>query len=620
MRFEKRDLLLVVPALVLMGWLDWNGLRAWFHQDDFAWLALARGVDSAERLWRALFEPAAQGTVRVWSERLFFVLLERLLGLDHRSYHLVVAATQAANLALLGWIPWRVSGSRLAAAAAPLFWAASPGLATPLAWLSAYNQVLCAFFLLGAFACLLEWLKTGRRAWFAAQAALFVLGLGALEIMVVYPALAAAWCRLERRRVPGAVWWLWLPSLLFTGVHFLWIPKPSSGVYGRHWDVSMVTTYFRYWKLALAAEPAMGAPALPWLPRPSAGGLVGVTACVWLLVAAARRQALPVFGWVWFTVTLALVLPLRDHVSDYYLVSPAIGLAWLLATGLDAAWRRGSVLRAAALAVCGLYGVYAGSAHRQMADWRHARGREAMHFVLALERATQLHPGRLLVITGVNDELFWGALFDSRLLFRQRICLDPREATTIAVPAGYDPIAPAVCDPAEIGQAAARGSLVAYVWDAPYRRLRAATRLYLHRLPGEWRDLPPVELDLTSASAGQWLPRGWYEAEPGGRWTGPSAVAVLAAPGVRGRRLRVAGMRPASLLATPAEVRFRVEGRELGQVVLDRQGPSFHLLLTVPPLPEAAREIHVEILVRPAARAPGDARELGVFVTRLGLE
>ncbi|MGC8761778.1 MAG: hypothetical protein ACP5VC_17620 [Bryobacteraceae bacterium] len=620
MRWRKRDLLLVLPALALMAWLDWNGMRAWFHQDDFAWLALARGVDSAERLWRALVEPAAQGTVRIWSERLFFVLLERLFGLDHRPFHLVVAATQAANLVLLGWITLRVSGSRLAAAAAPLFWAVSPALATPLAWLSAYNQILCAFFLLAAFACLLEWLKTRQRAWYAAQAGLFVLGLGALEIMVVYPALAAAWCWLERRRVPRAVWWLWLPSLLFAAVHLLWIPKPSSGVYGRHWDVSMVTTYFQYWTLALAAEPATGPAVLRWLPRAYAGALMAGAASVWLLVAAATRRVLPVFGWVWFTVTLAPVLPLRDHVSDYYLVSPAIGLAWLLATGLDAARRHGPALLAAAAVVCGLYGVYAGSAHRQMADWRFTRGREARHFVLALERATQLHPGRLLVVTGISDELFWAALFDSRLLFRERICLDPREADRVRVPAGYDPIAPVVCEPAEVADAAAHGSLVAYVWEAPYRRLRAITRLYLHRLPDEWRALPPVHLDLASARAGPWLLRGWYEAEPGGRWTGPMATAVLAAPRASGRRLLVAGMRPGSLLSTPAEVRVRLDGHEVGRAVLDRQRPSFHLLLPLPAVPQAAREMRVELSVHPVARAPGDARELGVFVTRLGLE
>ncbi len=290
MRFGWRELLPALLAPALMLWLDWNGLRAWFHQDDFAWLSLAGRADSPAALWRALVEPAAQGTVRVWSERLFFLLGWKLFGLDHRPLHLIALATQTASLLLLYRVTRRIGGSRLAAAAACLLWAASPALATPLGWLSAYNQLLCALFVLAAFACLLEWLETGRRVWFAAQAALFVLGFGALEIMVAYPALAAAWCWLERRRVPAAVWWLWAPAALFAAAHMWLIPKPSAGVYARHWDLSILRTYFEYWRLAAGLGTRAGPAPLPWLPRPLVAVLAAAAAAAVLLPAAWKRR------------------------------------------------------------------------------------------------------------------------------------------------------------------------------------------------------------------------------------------------------------------------------------------------------------------------------------------
>lgn len=619
MRLGWRDAGLALLAPALMLWLDWNGLRAWFHQDDFAWLKLAQSVDSPAALWRALLEPAAQGTVRVWSERLFFLLGWQLFGLDHRPLHLIALATQTANLLLVYWVTLRISGSRLAAAAAGLLWAASPALAVPLGWLSAYNQILCAFFVLAAFACLLRWLDTGRRAWFAAQAVFYALGFGALEIIVVYPALAAAWCWMERRRVPSAVWWLWAPAALFAAAHLWWIPKPSSGVYARHWDLSIVRTYFEYWRLALAAGPQ--AAPLPWLARPLAGALAAGIAAAVLLAAA--RQGVPrmaVFGLVWFTTTLAPVLPLRDHVSDYYLTLSAVGLAWLFAGALHAARRLGRAASGAALAAAALFVLSAASLHRATADWRYERGLLARRLYFALERAAELHPAKLIVLRDVNSDLFWGAFFDSRLLLGGRVCLDPREAERIGRPTGFEGVEAAFCAPGEIMQAARSGRLAAYRWEPDGRRLRAITKWYVHRLPGQWRQLPPLALELSSAAADRWLLRGWHQAEPGGRWMGLEAEAMLAAPTAVGQQLRVAGMRPENLLVQPVEVRVAVNGEEAGVVQIDRQHPSFDVLFPVPEVRGGTQTLRVVLRASRTDRAPGDVRELGVFLTRLAVE
>lgn len=613
-RLRWHDGWLLLPALVVLVCLDWHGLRSWFHQDDFAWLSLGGRARTFQDWMEALLRPAAQGTVRVFSERLFFLVLEQMFGLDHRPFHLVVLATQTANLALLGWITLRVSGSRLAAATAPAAWMAGLGLATPMAWLSAYNQVLTAFCLLAAFACLLAWLETGRRKWLVAQWGFFILGLGSLEVAVVYPALAGVWCWLERRSVPRQLWWMLGAAAAFAAAHMAFIPKLSEGVYARHWDLSMLRTYGQYWSMALGGNLDAGHWPLSWLPPGAVAVIGGLAAAVWLALAWRRGVKLAVFGFAWFTLALAPVLPLRDHVTDYYLALPSIGIAWMAATGLAAAWRQGALPLTLVAIPAGLHLAYAGAAHHSAAEWRHDRGAEVRRLYFALERAVELHPGKLIVVTGVDGDLFWAGFFDSRLLLPQRTCLDPREAAAVSAPAGFGDVSGAFCAPAEIAAAARNKSLAAYRWVSD--RLHARTRLYVHRLPRQWRDLPPVRLDLASDEAARWLGPGWHRAEPGGRWMSLRAEATLAAPDSAARQLVITAYRPVEPQGAATHLIVRVDGAEAGRFALPRQNAAFTLTVPLPPR-SGAPSMRVELVIDRPFRAPGDARELGMVVSRM---
>ncbi|MEP6717354.1 MAG: hypothetical protein ABJC09_17420, partial [Terriglobia bacterium] len=157
---RARWLWLAAPVVFLLV-LYQEGLRTWFVADDFAWLGLLRQVHSFRDLLRALFEPAAQGTIRPWSERGFFLLFESLFGLDPLPFRVMVFATMAANLWLLGWIMRMITGSRLAGLVAQICWVASASLATIMSWTSAYNEALCAFFLLLALALFCRFAEKG---------------------------------------------------------------------------------------------------------------------------------------------------------------------------------------------------------------------------------------------------------------------------------------------------------------------------------------------------------------------------------------------------------------------------------------------------------------------------
>src|SRR5262249_51572078 len=160
-------------------------------------------VHSWSDFWRAMFEPQAQGTIRPWSERAFFMGLYTVFGLNALPFRICVFLTQILNLTLIRSVGQRVTGSPAAGFWAAMLWTANTALLSVMTWSSVYNQALCAFFLLLAFYFLLRYIETGEKRFNRAQWGVFLLGFGALELNVVYPALAAAYtffCARQRFR------------------------------------------------------------------------------------------------------------------------------------------------------------------------------------------------------------------------------------------------------------------------------------------------------------------------------------------------------------------------------------------------------------------------------------
>jgi hypothetical protein len=86
-----------------------RGIRIWFAQDDFAWLNLRNQVtDFRSFLW-AMFAPLAQGTIRPFSERGFFMLFSYLFGLHALPFRLFVFLNQFLNIVLVMLIARRIA-------------------------------------------------------------------------------------------------------------------------------------------------------------------------------------------------------------------------------------------------------------------------------------------------------------------------------------------------------------------------------------------------------------------------------------------------------------------------------------------------------------------------------
>ena len=319
----------VFPAIPFL-WVYHRGLWCWFFGDDFSLLLLAAFPD--KEFWEAFFQPRAQGTFRPLSERLFFYFFHGWFGFDSFPFRVLVFGTQIVNLWLLAAVTNRLTRNHLAGITAASLWGIHHGLSSSMTWTSAYNQVLCAFFLLLSFLLFLRFAESGRKRYYIAQWITFALGLGSLETMVVYPVVLLAYVlTADRRR------WRHAAAMLPGSIVFAWLqlsaaPTASGGVYQTDFGVAGLSAGFgHYTQRVLAADEGAE------LALALALGAVAFAA-----YQAWRGAALGVFLLGWFAITLGPYLPLPDHRLDYYLVLPSIGIAMLAGWAVSLAFGRGS--------------------------------------------------------------------------------------------------------------------------------------------------------------------------------------------------------------------------------------------------------------------------------------
>jgi len=91
----------IAPPLLCLA-IYRHGLQVWFTEDDFVWLGLLHRVHSWSDLWKALFTPTVDGTLRPLGERGFFLAFHAAFGLNPLPARICVFLTQFANLVLIG--------------------------------------------------------------------------------------------------------------------------------------------------------------------------------------------------------------------------------------------------------------------------------------------------------------------------------------------------------------------------------------------------------------------------------------------------------------------------------------------------------------------------------------
>ncbi len=584
----------------------WPGLRAWFQQDDFAWLALWQRIGVDMDLKSALFQPFAQGTVRVLSERVFFLAFRWLFGLNALPYHLLAFVTQAANIAMLVWLVRRLSGSVWMGAIAALIWIANGAMAWPLVWASAYNQILCAFVFLAVICAF----ALDRKI---LAAVIFLLGFGVLELNVMLPlvALLFALCFAPSRwRFPCA---LLLPAAAFALLHMYLVPKSDTGVYSLSLNKRLLATAWSYWSMTLWPQDAtLISPRLAAMK--SAAVLLLTLAVVagfaWGLL---RNDKLVQFGLGWFVLTLAPYLLLPDHVQNYYLTVPLIGFAMALSAMLAAVssqWPSARYALATALVV--LLGISALAAHRY--SWKAAQDSlEAKRLVLGAREVARKNPGKTIFLANITDDQFWNSVYGHpfRLVNLNDVYLAPDNVDKLA------PF-PEICDfhdysrplPVAI-RLLEQGQAVVYDAGPDFRDVTEPHLALLRRSAGSAE--APKDVRVADPAFAYLLKTGWYSVEPGYRWTSKSAVATLGNPSP-GQHLEVQGFcAPEQVRSSPIKLTVFANDAPLRTLALDKCATPIRVYEALDSVPHRA-QLEVRIEVDHTVRVGADLRDLGVAI------
>jgi hypothetical protein len=653
-KYRRVAWFVIAPTVCLA--LFWRAPFIWFRNDDFAWLGIPLEVHNFRDLLHALFVPRAQGTVRVLSERFFFLIFASAFDMNALPFRICAMTTWFANLTLATLIGARVMRSRSAAVLAAILWTASGAIVLPLVWASTYNEVLCALLVLIAFYARLRYLESGRRGWRVAEWAAYLAGFGALEIIVMYPFVAVLYAlcvdrqnllssdkkiaysdqkatffdggratsddqRSSTEHAPPSPWLgtlsLFIPAAIFTAVHFFLIPKTQGPYYSVTIDHRIPATFLKYLSWALAAGLIKVTPdgwrSLGLISAPLAGlALIGFA--VW---RARHRDFMALFCWGWFVFFILPVLPLPEHLSAYYLTVPALGLAWLAGWAIVSAWRAtgagGLVMRAASVLLAAAY--LAGSIREIDFDtnWNYDRSERLREVFQAVDDAERAHPGNAILLSGVDGDLFQSGFQDNpfRLYGVPYAYLAPGDEGKLASRLDLGGLAHFIITPPKALDLIDRGK--ARVLSISAGEIVDSTRAYASVLRARIQPRGNF-VDVGDPTYAAQLGDTWFPPEGGARWMPASATVKLTGIDPSAQKLYVTGYAPEAVIASgPVTLIFRGNGREIGSAVMEKADDRFSLAFPLPAALMGQSSVEISIHANKILRIPGDKRDLSMI-------
>ena len=519
-----------------------------------------------------------QGTWRPLSERVFFLAFGGMFGSDALPYRIWVFLTMFANLALAESVTARLTGSRAAGFWAAIFWVANSKLATVMSWTCEYILVACGFFLLLALHFFLKYVETGERRYYRWTWAAFLTGFLAMETNIVFPALAGSYALLCAREYFRQTLPFFAASAVYGVLHLGLAPNHGTVPYTMHFDSAIPATVWTYWRRSF--EPIGLRQLSPLAP---VAGVALMAACTVALLAftiyqARRKQWLALVLLAWYFIMLGPVVPLRDHIMDYSLTLPALCLAMLGGYALAWAWRAGQRLedgwRALSVVLAAGFMVQHAPVGRRMAQWYRERSEAQEALVLGVARAHELHPGKVILLDGIDDDLFWGAIAQRPFLFLQipDVYLAPGSEAAISPHPEWDDVSKFVLPAGEARRGLDNGIRSWYT--APGSGpLRNITHRYVPPA-GDAAASGPLRIDMADPLVADRLGPGWYPARiriPLDGARAPACACRDRAPA--GQRLYVTAICPAAQVKNgPLEMTVTVDGVRLAPVaVYERQ-------------------------------------------------
>jgi len=600
--------------------LYWSGLLTWFQQDDFVWLNLPNQAHGWDGLLRALFQPTVQGTWRPLSERAFFLAFGAMFGSDALPYRIWVFLTMFANLALLQSITARLTRSRAAGFWAAILWVANSKLATVMSWTCEYILVACGFFLLLALHLFLRYTETGERRYYMWTWAAFLTGFLAMETNIVFPVLAGSYALLCARKYFRRTLPFFAVSVVYGVLHLVLAPNQGTVPYTMHFDRALPATLWTYWRRSF--EP-IGLEHQSLFPPIASMALMACCTAALLaftIYQARRKQWLALVLFAWFFIMLGPVVPLRDHIMDYSLTLPALCLAMLGGYALAWAWREGWAWKTLSALLAAAFVVQHVPIGRRTAEWYRERGKDQRALVMGVARAHELHPGKVILLDGIDDDLFWGAIQLGAFSFvgNPEVYLTPGSEARISPRPEIGDVAKSVMPAAKVRRGLDWDQIVVY--RAGKGPLRNITSRY-EPPAGPAAASGPLRLDVADPLVTDRLGPTWYDADAGVRWMPRAASLRMPGPRAAGQRLYVTAVCPeAQLEKGPLPMTVTVDGVRLApaQFTTGDVPATFGFALPAEAIGKSAIDITVE--VSRTVRVGADRRDLGLAFGRFEIK
>jgi hypothetical protein len=393
-------------------------------------------------------------------------------------------------------------------------------------------------------------------------------------------------------------------SVLYFAAHQWAAPAPKSGGYAMHFTGAMLRTLGKYWTWSVG-------PVFLYSPVSWAGWVIPVGVALvsaGLLAFAAWKlkggASVAAFCLAWYVIVLAPVLPLRDHMTEYYVFLPSLGLAWLGGWAIAEAPRRFAVPLVIVYALMQLPTVSATT------SWNHEISLRVRTLVEGVESAHAQHPKQSILLEGVDSELFWQSVRDKpfRLFGLDNVYLTPGSERRIDAHPDLGDISEFMLPAGVVSNGLARDEIVVYDVRGP--RLRNITSLYA-ALPHDTR--PPLRVDAASPLTQYLLGPEWYPSDGDHRWMPKRATLRIGAPDAAGRKLYLRGDCPEEQLkAGPLDVIVTVENMSLPPAKIRPGENAFELAFTLPDALVGKSEMTVTIEVSRVIRPASDPRDLGL--------
>jgi len=613
-RFARAAYFAAAPAICLA--LFWRVLFSWFLSDDFAWLGKPLEVQSFHDLPAALFRPEAQGTIRVLSERLFFLVFSSIFGLHALPYRLWILATWFADLTLASLIGARLTGSRAAGLVAAILWAASLNITYPLSHVAAYNQILYSLCILSAFYARLRRYESDQKKWKIAEWAAYLAGFGALETVVMYPALAALHALLLAPKRLRSTLPLFIPAAIFGALHLLLIPKTPGGYYDFIVDGRLPRTLLLYMEWSLGPSRLDKWISHAHWPGALVTGLIAIALLLFAIDRFRRRDYAGLFFIGWFLLLIAPVLPLPNHVVDYYLPLPELGLAWLGGWAIVAGWRAGAVFREVSISLAALYLIGSAVEIDGATRFFYENSVRMRTVVLGLRDAVRANPNAVFLLAGVDNDLFRSGFEDNpfRLYGLKEVYLAPGSEKAVEARADLGGMARWSYSPQAALHAIEHGR--AHVYQVLRDELKDVTHDYEIALRADPHASRVDFVDAGDASYSSQLGSTWYSSEGGLRWMPKMATIRMSGPPTASEKLYVTGYVPPPIVAAgPVTLRFSAGGGEIGTGKIEKEGP-FSFQFALPAALAGQQEMEIAIEASRVLRPANDPRDFGaVFGT-----